>query len=309
MRDFEYRLILCAHLSIVDGVSVYQVFPSELVALYKAFAAGCSTPFRSMAVQFGDYAYWQRQWLQGEEQASQLSYWRQQLAGELPMLAWPARRPDRETFRGKIRPFVLPPQRNLEARALSHSQGVTLFMTIAATFAALLNRYARQEDLILGTLSPAGRKRSEVEGLLGYFLNPVALRFDLTGNPAFRDLLRQTQKLTLEAISNDDIPLEQVADEVGATAPLFTAAVSLQPPTPKLDLEWSVTSMDMDSGGSPWNLYLVFIDRPGSMIGRVQYNPDMFEEMTINRMLQDFQRLLENVCARPDQRLNELNVP
>jgi non-ribosomal peptide synthetase component F len=197
----------------------------------------------------------------------------------------------------------------LDARKLSYREGVTPFMVLAATFAALLNRYTRQEDLVLGTLSPAGRKRSETEGMLGYFLNPVALRFDLTGNPAFRDLLRQTQKLTLEAISNDDIPLEQVAHEVGATAPLFTAAVSLQPPTRKLDLEWSVTSMDVDSGGSPWNLYLVFIDRPGSMIGRVQYNPDMFEEMTINRMLQDFQSLLETVCARPDKPLNELNLP
>jgi hypothetical protein len=309
MRDFEYRLVLCAHLSIVDGVSVYQVFPSELAALYRAFAAGRSSPLCSLAVQFGDYAYWQRQWLQGAEQARQLSYWRQQLRGELPVLAWPPRRPDRETYRGKIRHFVLPAQRNLEARELSHSQGVTLFMVIAATFAALLSRYSRHEDVILGTLSPAGRKRSEVEGLLGYFLNPVALRFDLTGNPVFRDLLRQTQKLTLEAISHDDVPLEQVAHEVGATHPLFTAAVSLQPPMPKLGLEWSVTSMDVDSGGSPWSLYLVFIDRPGPMIGRVQYNPDMFEETAINWMLEDFQRLLEDVCARPDKRLDELYVP
>jgi non-ribosomal peptide synthetase component F len=180
-------------------------------------------------------------------------------------------------------------------------------MTLAATFAALLYQYARQQDIIVGTLSPAGRKRSEVEGLLGYFLNPVALRFDLSGNPTFLELLRQTQKLTLEAIANDDVPLEHVAQELGANLPLFTAAVSLQPPTPQLHLKWSVTSMDVDSGGSPWNLYLAFIDRPGEMMARVQYNPSLFEEETIGRMLQDFQFMLESVCTWPGKRLNEFS--
>jgi aspartate racemase len=308
IRDYDYRLSLCAHLSVVDGVSVYRVFPSELAVLYHAFSAQRPSPLLNLPVQFGDYAYWQRH-LHDEEQANQRSYWRQQLGGELPVLAWPAGRPrsSRETFRGRIRPFLLPAACNSAAREVSHREGVTLFMTLAATFAALLYQYARQQDIIVGALSPAGRKKSEVEGLLGHFLNPVALRFDLSGNPTFRELLRQAQKLTLEAIANDDVPLEHVAQEIGANRPLFTAAVSLQPPTPQLDLKWSVTSMDVDSGGSPWNLYLAFIDRPGEMMARVQYNPSLFEEETIGRMLQDFQFMLESVCTWPGKRLNEFS--
>jgi hypothetical protein len=311
-RDFEHRLALCAHLSVIDGVSVYQVFPGELAALYHAFRLQRSSPLGPLAVQFGDYAYWQRQWLQGAEKARQVAYWRQQLSGALPRLAWPTDRirPHKETFRGRIRPFLLPAVHEVAVRELSHREGATLFMTLASVFAALLHRYTQQDDIIIGTLSPAGRKRAEGQRLLGYFLNPVALRFGLTGNLTFRDLLRQTQRLTLEAISNDDVPLEFLARELKTEPdpsrhPFFTVGISLQPPTPPLDLEWSVTSMDVDSGGAPWDLYLVLIDRPGRMMGRVQYNPDLFEEETITQMLQDFQRLTENACANPSMRLSE----
>jgi hypothetical protein len=314
-RDFELRLVMCAHLSVVDGVSVYQVFPAELAALYQAFSLQRSSPLSSLAVQFGDYAYWQRQWVHGEEKDKQVAYWRQQLGGSLPILAWPAdhNRPSKETFRGTIRPFVLPAVHEVAARGLSHREGATLFMTLASVFTALLHCYTQQDDIVVGTLSPAGRKRTEVQGLLGYFLNPVALRFGLTGNPSFRELLRQAQRLTLEAISNDDVPLAFLAREFGrepdpSRHPFFTVGISLQPPTPVLDLEWSVTSMDVGSGGAPWDLYLVFIDRPGRMMGRVQYNPDLFEEQTITQMLEDFQRVLETAGAAPGTRLSEFNL-
>jgi hypothetical protein len=314
-RDFEHRLVLCAHLSVVDGVSVYQVFPAEIAALYKGFRVQRPSLIANPAVQFGDYAYWQREWLQEEEKAKQVAYWRQQLGGPLPFLAWPTdrKRPSKETFRGTIRPFSLPSVHEVAARELSHREGVTLFMTLASVFTALLHCYARQDDIIIGTLSPAGRKRAEVQGLLGYFLNPVALRFDLTGSPTFRELLRQAQRLTLEAISNDDVPLEFLAREFRTTPdpsrhPFFTVGISLQPQMPQLDVEWSVTSMDVGSGGAPWDLYLVFIDRPGRMIGRVQYNPDLFEDQTITQMLEDFQRLLESACGNPGMRLSEFTV-
>jgi hypothetical protein len=311
-RDFEYRLAICAHLSVVDGVSVYQVFPTELAALYHAFSFHRSSPLGKLAVQFGDYAYWQRQWLQGEERARQVAYWRQQLGGSLPVLAWPTDRirPLKETFRGTIRTFFLPAVHEVAARELSHREGVTLFMTLASVFTALLQCYTRQDDIIVGTLSPAGRKRAEVQGLLGYFLNPVGLRFALAKNPTFRELLQQAQRLTFEAISNDDVPLEFLAQELGTEPkpgrhPFFTVGISLQPPMPALDLEWCVTSMDVDSGGAWWDLYLVFIDRPGRMMGRVQYNPDLFEDQTITQMLEDFQSLLENASANPGKRLSD----
>ncbi len=301
---FENRLYLIAHLSIVDGVSAYQVFPSELAALYSGFASARPSPLPSPAIQFGDYASWQRQWLQGEELGKQVAYWRKQLAGEIPALRWPTDRlrPTNQTFHGAIRHFTLPKPLGKAVKELSHREAITLFMTLLAGFAALLHCYTQQDEIVVGTPSPAGRKRSEVAMLLGYFLNPVALRFDLTGDPTFRELLLQTQRLTLEAISNDDVPIEFLAQELKpkldpSSNPFFTVGISLQPPMPQLDLDWTVTSMDIESGGAPWDLYIAFIDRPEGMMGRVQYNPDRFDYDTIVQMLRHYQRLLERECV------------
>jgi hypothetical protein len=298
----------------VDGVSVYQVFPSELAALYRSYTSAHPSPLSSPAIQFGDYASWQRQWLEGEELEKQVAYWRKQLAGEIPPLRWPAEhsRPCKQTFCGAIRSFVLSPALSKAVKELSQREAVTLFMTLLAAFVALLHCYTEQDEIVVGTLSPAGRKRSEVARLLGYFLNPVALRFDLSSDPTFRDLLHQAQRLTLEAISNDDVPIEFLAQELKPKSgpchnPFFNVAISLQPPMPPLDLEWNVTSMDVDGSGSPWDLYIAFIDGPEQMICRVQYNPDLFESETIRRMLGHYQRLFENICAKPLMRLSELN--
>lgn len=311
--EYEHRLYLSAHLSIIDGVSVYQIFPSELAGLYRAHASGRPSPLPPLPVQFGDYAYWQRHWLQGAELAKQLAYWRNQLAGELPVLDWPAdhARPAQETFRGVIRSWEVPARLVEALRALSRQAGVTLFMVLLAAFVSLLHRYTQQEDIIVGTLAPAGRKRSEVQRLLGYFLNPVALRFDLTGDPMFHKLLRQTHQVTLEALSNDDVPLELLAQELKPAPdpsrnPFFTVAISLQPPQPPLDLEWSVTSMDVGSGGAPWDLYLALIQRPTEPVIRVQYNPDVFTDAMITEMLEDYQALLGSVKAAPDERLSRI---
>ena len=314
LGHLEHRLYLIAHLSIVDGVSVYQIFPSELAALYSGYTSARPSSLPIPAIQFGDYASWQRQWLQGEELDKQVAYWRKQLAGEIPTLRWPTNRfplPKR-TFCGTIRPFVLPQPVSKAVKELSQREIVTLFMTLLAAFAALLHCYTQQNEIVVGTLSPAGRKRSEVTRLLGYFLNPIALRFDLTSDPTFRDLLLQAQRLTLEAISNDDVPIEFLAQElkpkhVLTHNPFFNVAISLQPPMSPLDLEWNVTSMDVEGSGSPWDLYIAFIDGPEQMMCRVQYNPDLFESGTICRMLRHYQRLLESVCAKPVKRLSELN--
>jgi hypothetical protein len=250
MGDFEYRLFLCAHLSVVDGVSVYQVFPSELAILYKAFSSGRSSPLLPLAVQFGDYAYWQRQWLQGEEQVKQLAYWQKKFAGSLPVLNWPdgAAQPWTSRFRGALQLSTFPKVIGEKMKELGQKEGVTTFTTLAAGLATLLHCYTGQDDIIIGTPSPAGRKRFEVAKLLGHFLNPVALRFDLSEDPSFRALLRHAQQLTFEALSNDDLPLEWLAGETQPAAdplrnPFFRVALSLQPQMPSLEVGWNVTSM------------------------------------------------------------------
>lgn len=136
-------------------------------------------------------------------------------------------------------------------------------------------------------------------GLLGYFLNPVALKLSFHDGITFRELVLQAQRVLLEAMCNDDVPIERLARELKGSddpspSPFFTAAISLQPPMPNLDLPWSVTSMDVESGGSPWDFYLAFIDRPEGLIGRAQFNPDLFDKATIGSALQDLQEVLGN---------------
>jgi len=313
LDDLEHRLYLVAHLSVVDGLSVYQVFPTELAALYHTHVSGRPSTLPAIPVQFRDYARWQRLRWQGSEVAKQLDYWRMQLAGDIPALNWPAycSRPARETFRGSIHRFALAAPEAV--KGLSRQEGATLFVTLLALLATLLHIYTGQDDFLIGTPSPAGRKRSELQTLLGYFLNPVAIRFRFTRRMTFRDLLRQTQRLTLEAISNDDIPLETLARELSIKADpsrnlLFNVAISLQPKMSKLNFDWRVTSMDINSGGAPWDLYLAFIDGEEGLMGRAQYNPDLFEVESIPRMLQHYQRLLQIVSTLPDTRLADIDL-
>ena len=313
LGEFEYRLYLVAHLSVVDGVSVYQIFPEELAALYQAYSSGQPSSLAQLHVTFADYACWQRRAAMNAAIEKQLAYWREKLSGGLAVLNWPNDhpRPATQTFKGNILPFTVPKNLAHQVKQLSRREGVTLFITLLATFVTLLHSYTEQEDIIVGTPSPAGRKRSEVQRLLGYFLTPVALRFDLTDHPTFHDLLRRAQRLVFEAISNDDIPVEVLSEKLNiksdaSRTPLFSVAISLQPSIPQLGMNWSVTSMDIDSGGSPWELYIAFIDQPGAMMARVQYNPDLFYPETIHRMWHDFEQLLARVTVDSSTRISEL---
>jgi non-ribosomal peptide synthetase component F len=186
-------------------------------------------------------------------------------------------------------------------------------MTLLAAAGSLLHLYTGQDVITVGTLAPTGRKRVEVRDLLGYFLNPVALRIDLSGNPTFRDVLEQARGVVSGALSHDDVPLERLTYELGPKTdpsrhPFFQVMISLAPPMPELGSGWSQTPMDVESGGARWDLYLELNDRPTGILGRAQYNPDLFQTTTITRTLNDFQALLVGVTTDPDQRLRELPV-
>jgi hypothetical protein len=308
MSETEHRLFLVAHQIVLDGMSAYQIFPSELAILYKVFSTGKPSPLPELPVQCADFAHWQREWLPGEVLARQISYWRAQLGDHPAPLQWPTGRPRPAalTFRGTIRPFALSRQLTAQLKELSLREGSTLFMTLLAGLAALMYSYTRQDDLVLGTLSPSGRKRSEVLGLLGYFLNPVALRLRFGAQTSFRELLHQVRNVTSEAMSNDDVPIEYLARELSpqtdpSRSPFFTVAASLQPPMPELGLPWLVTSMDVENGGASWDLYVAFIDGPNGLMGRAQYNPDLFETETIARFQEDLRVLLEIFAANPER--------
>jgi hypothetical protein len=310
----EFRLYLIVHQSILDGVSVYQVLLSELAALYDAYAVGEPSPLPDLAIQFADYAFWQRRYLQDGVLQKQLAYWRKQLAGEIPALAWPKGkpRPLQQSFRGSIQPFAFPQSLTKSIKSLCLQSGCTLFATLLSAFAALLHGYTSQEEIAIGTVSPAGRKRSEAQKLMGYFLNPVPLRFRLAPELTFPELLVQVQDVLSGALSHDEIPFEYLVRELQPTPdpsrnPFFTVAASLEPPLSNVGPQWSLTPMDIESGGARWDLYFVWDDRPSGMIGRVQYNPDLFESEEITAMILDFRRLLEKLIDDPRQKISDLS--
>src|SRR5580658_971957 len=305
MSDEDHRLFLIAHQIVVDGRSAYQIYPFELAAHYKAFLAGQLPSLPELSIQYADFAWWQREWLK-EQEARQVIHWRKQLGRNLPALDSPMEKTKSvaRSFYGCIQPFAFSPQVSIQVRKLSKRLNSTLFLVLLTGVATAIHRYTKGEDVILGTLSPSGRKQSEVTDLLGYFLNPVALRLNCGAHATFCDLLHHACSVVSGAISNDDVPIEHLAraldgQEGSGPSPFFRVAVSLQPPTPDLGLPWSVTSMDVESGGSPWPLYLAFIDRSEGIIGRVQFDPCFVEIGTIKRALQDLQCVFETICLQP----------
>jgi hypothetical protein len=221
------------------------------------------------------------------------------------MLEWPTKKLNSaaEPFVGRVQPFAISAQLSTQVRQLSRRLNSTLFLVLLTGLASVIHRHAKNEDVVVGTLSPAGRKRGEVMDLLGYFLNPVALRLNCSAHPTFCELLCHAGTVVADAISNDDVPIEHLAraldsEKSSGPSPFFNMAVSLQPPTPDLGLPWSVTSMDIESGGSPWHLYCAFMDRPEGIIGRVQWNPGLVEMETIKRLLQELHEILETICSQ-----------
>jgi hypothetical protein len=310
-HETQHRLYLTAHQSIVDGITVFDIFPSELAALYENFAVGKPSPLPELKTQYTDFAHWQRQKLAGPEMQRQLEYWQKQLAGDLPVLQWPrnGQRPEQQTYRGAMYSFKLRHGLAPSLRELGRREGATLFMVLLAGLFSLLHRYTGQEEIVIGTLAPAGRKQIEFQRCMGYFLNLVPLRANLANKPSFGALLRQMRDVVLGAISHDDIPLQALADKLKVKLDpsrhaLFTVALSVAPDVAQLPQQWGMTYMDVVSGGARWDLYLEFSDRPEALLGRAQYNPDLFTRDEIGEIVEDFRVLLEEVVREQIQSPN-----
>ena len=316
-RDTEHRLFLTLHHIIFDGYSIYRVLLPELATLYTAFSEGRDSPLPEPSIQYSDFALWERDWFsRNGHLSSQLAYWRKQLGGDLPVVQLPSDhpRPAMQSFRGAIHPVILSRELGDALKLLSRRERATLFMTLMASFAVLLHRYSALEDVAIGTVS-SGRKRSELEGLLGYFLNPVVLRNNLSGDPTFRELLHRTRNLTLDALSNDDAPFTEVVNELHPNRslsfnPLFQVLLTLEPPMPETQEGWTaaLTQSEIDTGISKFDLCLELDDRPSGIVGRFKYSSDLFESETVARMAGHLTTLLQSIVANPDQRISRLPV-
>jgi aspartate racemase len=314
LDENEYELCVSLHHIIFDGLSIYRVLLPELVALYGAFSEGEPSPLPELPIQYADFAVWQQQWLQGGAFSRQMSHWREQLSGGLPVLQLPTDRPRPavQSCRGAQQPVRLSESLSDALRTLSRREGATLFMTLLASFVTLLHRYTGQCDMIVGTVS-AGRKRSELEGLLGCFQNPLALRVDLGGDPTFGELLQRTKEVTLGALSNDDVPFATLVNELHperdfSRNPMLQVLISLAPAMTTVGAGWNLSQMTADTGAAKFDLDLELDDRPLGIQGRLVYNTDLFDAATVARIAAHWQVLLEDIVANRERRISHLQL-
>ncbi len=313
LGETEQVLLFTMHHVISDGWSM-GVLVREVAALYAAFAKGQPTPLDELEIQYADYAVWQREWLRGEALEAQLAYWREQLGGAPGQLELPVDhvRPAVHTHRGARRIQELSPALTAELEALSRREGVTLFMVLLAAFQVLLARYSGQTDIVVGA-PVANRRRAELEELIGFFVNTLVLRTDLAGDPSFRELLQRVRKVALGAYAHQDVPFEKLVEELQpardlSRSPLFQVMLALQnAPAKELELpELALSGIGVTQQTAKFELTLA-IDRSGEqLVASLEYNTDLFEATTAERMLTHFVLLLESVVAKPEQRLSAL---
>jgi amino acid adenylation domain-containing protein len=308
----EHVLHLNMHHIISDGWSMDLLF-KELSALYNAHRTGKLCLLPELPIQYADYAIWQRNWLMGEELERQLSYWKKHLEN-LPTLQLPTDRPRPpvQTFRGSSQTLKLSTSLTEGIKAIGQRERATLFMTLLAAFQTLLYRYCEQQDISVGT-PIAGRTRQETEGLIGFFVNTLVLRTNLSNRLSFRQLLARVRQAALEAYDHQDIPFEKLVEELNpkrslTTSPLFQVMFVFESAgNSSFQLEnLSAVPIVILSNIAKFDLSLIISERQDFLRASFEYNTDLFEAATIERMVGHFQLLLEGIVANPDQPLSEL---
>jgi amino acid adenylation domain-containing protein/non-ribosomal peptide synthase protein (TIGR01720 family) len=315
LGEEEHLLLLTIHHIISDGWSL-GILRRELGTLYNAFCENRPSPLAELAIQYGDYAAWQRGWLQGPALENRLSYWMEHLKGAPMLLELPTDRPRPpvQTFRGAKRRARFSPQIKQELLKLGQREGVTLFMLLLAAFEVLLYRYSGQEDIIIGT-PIANRTRTELEGLIGFFANTLALRADLSGDPSFAELLSQVKEAALGAYANQDLPFDTLVDEMQPArslsySPILQVVFMLQN-APRETLELDGLRMQSFGGegvSTKFDLSLMLVADGNGLSAELEYSTDQFDAARMERLLGHFETLLGAIVANPNQRISRLPV-
>lgn len=315
LADDEYVLALCMHHIIGDGWSL-GVFYQELEALYTAYVSGQPSPLAELPLQYADFSCWQRQTLQGEVLEKQLEYWRNQLGQSLTPLELPTDhpRPSVQTFLGATESKLLSRQMTRALEELSRQSGATMFMTLLAVFQTQLNLYTDRQDIVVGTAT-AGRTRIEIEGLIGFFTNTLVMRADFSGNPTFKEILARVRETCLGAYANQDLPFEKLVEELEpkhdlSYSPLFQVGFQLEEAASRgINLPGlRVSAFEVDEGAAKWDLSLALVYNQQGLSAFLEYNTELFEPATIQRMLGHLERLLEMILADPEIRLSDLSL-
>jgi hypothetical protein len=313
LEEEQHVLFFTMHHIVSDAWSL-EILIREVRALYRAYSAGEESPLEGLEIQYADFAVWQREWLKGEVLEQELEYWRKQLAGVEPLeLPTDHPRPAAPSYRGAQQVFVLETELAITLRELSRREGVTLFMTLLAAFKTLLYRYTGHEDIVVG-IPTANRNRLELEGLIGFFVNTMALRTRLSADISFRDLLHQVRETALAAYSHDQVPFEKLVTELSLKRavgqnPLFQVwffldnALSSNGP---LLPEVTISSVKNDFSVAKLDLALTMTAYPDNLVGAFTYATDLFEHETIIILVKRFQSLLQALVHNPDCKLFDI---
>lgn len=313
IAEDDHALAVNIHHIVMDGWSK-GIMLQELMTLYEAFSRGNPSPLPELPVQYTDYVHWHHEWMQGKMFESQMAYWKEKLTGAPPVLELPLDRPRPAvpSGRGTLQPFSLSKQDFRQINELAKREDVTLFMLLTAVYNILLHRYSGQEDILIGA-PIAGRRRVELEHIIGLFLNTLVLRTDLSGNPGFRTLLKRVRTTALEAYNHQDMPFEKLVEELNpqrdlSVTPLFQVLFQLQnaPMPPAVISGLSITPIQLDTGVSQVDLSLTMWEQDETLRGTFEYNTDLFDDATITRMIGHFKRLLESVCEDDDREISRL---
>src|ERR1700684_4161447 len=309
MKADEHRLYLTVHHIIFDAISISHIFLPELAAIYASFEQGNPCPLPAPALQYGDYAIWREGHVDSPVVKQHLAYWVEQFSGELPVLRLPEDRPRPAitSHRGSMECFEIPPGLVENLRRLSEAQGVTLYMTLLAAFKVLLFRYSGQNDLIVGSATD-GRRRPELESVMGYFVDTFAIRTRPTAGVRFSDYLIHTRDSVLGGLAAADVPFDRVVHEVNPKRdtshhPIFQAFFSIRPPMPPFSEGWNLTQMDVTVGTSKFVLHLELCERPDYVEARFLYSTDIWDGTTIKRMAKHWLVLLQSFCRNPESTL------
>ncbi|MFO7586811.1 MAG: amino acid adenylation domain-containing protein [Gemmatimonadota bacterium] len=313
-REDHVALVTMHHI-VSDGWSV-QVLMAEIASLYPPFAAVGSVELDPLPVQYADYAVWQRKWMEGPARERQLAVWRDRLR-ELPepvRLPVDRPRPSVQGFRGGTRRLRIPRDLTTGVRALARRSDATPYMVLAAAFDALLHRYTRQDEILVGT-PVANRNRAEIESLIGFFVNTVVLRADCSGDPPFSELLARVREDALEAFANQDLPFEMLVEAVQperdlSRTPLFQVMFAFQKDAAsgRAPEGMAIEPVLVDTGTAKFDLTLSLEEGTDEVSGWLNYNSDLFDASTVERIASHFHEILASAVADPECRLAELSV-
>lgn len=311
----EHRLLINMHHINSDGWSAKVIMP-EIAAAYKAFLKGENPELPPLSIQYTDYSYWQRKYVNLENLKEQLQYWEKQLSGSLPVLQLPTDhpRPAVRTFNGSVYTFTIPKELLSLLKELGRQEASTLYMLLLAAFKILVYRYTNMKDIIVG--SPvANRKQVEVENLVGCFVTKVALRTDLSGSPSFRELLGRVRNVCIDAFSNEDIPYEMLVEHLNpernpAYAPVIQVMFVVQDPD-ALVLELpglTVENIIIHNNTAKYDLTFILTEDQNGMGGVIEYNSDVYNSDFIIQMVEHYQTLLGSIVRNPDQAITVLPI-